>query len=114
MAKVFKRWVYHKTKQPKIINSDEFESFEAQGWADSPAKFIQLKDFNVDPNNASEVQQFGETIDGVKDAVNGALNIDSMNKNQLEKYAKKSFGVDIDRRKGIKTLRKQVKELAGV
>ncbi len=114
MSKVFKRWVYHKTKAPKIINSDEFESLEAQGWADSPAKFIQLKDFNVDPNNNSEVQQFGETIEGVKDAVNGALNIGVMDKKQLEAYAKKSFGVDIDRRKNIKILRKEVKKLAGV
>ena len=114
MVKIFKQWVYHKTKAPKIINSAEFESLEVQGWADSPAKFIQLKDFNVDPNNNAEVQQFGETIEGVKDVVNGALNIDIMSKKELEVFANKSFGVDIDRRKGIKVLRKQVKEMVGV
>ena len=114
MAKTFKRWVYHKTKEPKIIDSDQFESMEALGWADSPAWFIDLKEFNVDPNNESEVQQFGETVDGVKKALNGAINIDLMNKNQLESYALEFFAVDIDRRKGIKTLRKQVKLMSGV
>jgi hypothetical protein len=114
MEKTFKRWVYHATKSPKIINSDQFEEFEALGWADSPAKFIKLADFDVDPENSGQVQQFGETIDGIKDAVNGALNIDSMNKSELEKYAIDFYGVDIDRRKGIKQLRKQVKEMAGV
>jgi hypothetical protein len=113
MPKVFKRWIYHKTKAPKIINSDEFESMAATGWADSPAKFINLADFNVDPANDSEVHQLGETIEGVKNAANGALNIDTMGKKELEKYAKKYFGIDIDRRNGIKTLRKEVKEMAG-
>ena len=113
MSNTFKQWIYHETKKPKVINSDEFEFFKAQGWADSPAQFIQLKDFNVDPQNEEEVQQFGETIAGVKDAVNGALNIDSMDKKEVEAYCKKFFGVDINRRNGIKTLRKQAKELAG-
>ena len=113
MSNVFKQWVYHETKQPKIINSDEVEKFNAEGWADSPARFIKLKDFNVDPDNDSEVHQLGETIEGVKDALNGALNIQSMSKKELEDYAKKFFAVDIDRRKGIKYLRKQVTEMAG-
>lgn len=114
MKKTYKRWVYHATKQPKIIDSDQFEEMEALGWADSPAKFIKVTDFNVDPDNQAEVQQLGETIEGVAGAVNGALNIDIMGKNELEAYAQEFFGVDLDRRKGIKTLRKQVKEMAGV
>ncbi len=113
MSKVFKRWIYHETKEPKVINSDDFESFEAQGWADSPAKFIKLTDFNVDPNNNSEIHQLGETIEGVKDVVNGALNIDIMSKKELYDYAQKSFGVEIDKRKSAKILKAQVKELAG-
>ena len=113
MSKVFKQWVYHETKQPKIINSDELDSYISDGWATSPANFIKLADFNVDPDNNAEVHQLGETIEGVKDAVNGALNIPTMNKKELEDYAKKFFGVDIDRRKGIKYLRKQVTAMAG-
>lgn len=113
MKGIFKMWVYHATKAPKIINYDEFESAQAQGWADSPAKFIKISDFGVDPKNKSEVHQLGETIEGVKNAANGALNIDSMNKKQLEAYALEFFSIDIDRRKGIKTLRAEVKAMAG-
>ncbi len=113
MSKSFKRWIYHATKSPKIINSEQFEEFEALGWADSPAKFAQIADFGVDADNAEQVQILGEAIEGVKDAANGALNIDVMSKKQLEDYARKNFNVDIDRRKGIKQLRKQVKEMVG-
>lgn len=113
MRKVFRTWIYHATKKPKVIKSDEFELFESQGWADSPAKFAKIVDFGVDEDNAQQVQALGEAIDGVKDAANGALNIGSMDKKQLEEYATKHFNVDLDRRKGIKALRKQVNELLG-
>ena len=75
MRKVFRTWIYHATKKPKVIKSDEFELFESQGWADSPAKFAKIVDFGVDEDNAQQVQALGEAIDGVKDAANGALNI---------------------------------------
>jgi len=114
MSKSFKTWIYHATKQPKIIDSDQFEEMEALGWSDTPAKFIKTTDFGVDPKDSEKVQQLGEAIEGVKDAANGALNIDSMDKDQLEDYANVNYGVDLDRRKGIKKLRNQVKELVGV
>ncbi len=114
MKKIFKRWVYHATKKPKIINSDQFEEFEALGWADSPAKFIKVADFGVDANNQAHVQMLGESIEGVKDAANGALNIDSMGKNDLEAYAKTNFNIDLDKRKRIGRLRKEVKEMVGL
>ena len=110
----YKTWIYHATKAPKIIDSDQFEEMEALGWADTPAKFIKTTDFGVEPNEPEKVQALGEAIEGVKDAANGALNIDSMDKNQLEDYAKANFDVDLDRRNGIKKLRKQVKELVGI
>ena len=110
----FKQWVYHATEKPKVIDSNEFEDAEADGWADSPAKFIQLADFNVDPNDANIVQQFGEAVEGVKEAANGALNISTMNKNKLEAYARKHFNVELDKRLSIKALRKTVSELVGV
>ena len=110
----YKTWIYHATKAPKIIDSDQFEEMEALGWADTPAKFIKTTDFGVDPNEPEKVQALGEAIEGVKDAANGALNIDSMDKNQLEDYAKANFDVDLDKRKGMKKLRKQVKELVGI
>ena len=114
MTKVFKKWIYHKTKNPKVIDSDKLEGFKSRGWAESPAEINELKDFNVDPNNTEQVHQFGETIEGVNKAINGALNIDTMSKKELVAYAKESYGVDIDNIKPIKALRTQVKELAGV
>ena len=34
MAKVYRRWIYHKTEEAKIINSDEFKTYEDDGWKD--------------------------------------------------------------------------------
>lgn len=114
MAKSFKQWVYHKTKSPKIINSDEFEGHKILGWSDTPADFITISDFGIDGNDASQVQVLGEAIQGVRDAANGALNIDSMKKKDLEDYAFTHFNVELDRRRSIKKLREEVKLLVGV
>ena len=109
--KTFKMWVYHKTEDPQIISSDEQKDYESKGWSDSPAKFIKTTDFGIDPDDAMAVQGLGDTIEGVKNMANGAINIDIMDKKQLEAYAKLNFSVDIDRRKGIKSLRKEVHAL---
>ena len=113
MTKVFKQWVYHKTKEPKVINSNEFETMKALGWSDTPADFIVISDFGVDGNNPSQVQVLGEAIQGVRDAANGALNIDSMKKKELEDYALDHFSIELDRRRSIKKLREEVKKLMG-
>lgn len=113
MAKTFKRWIYHKTKEPKVINSDEFETMKALGWSDTPADFILISDFGIDGDDPSQVQVLGEAIQGVKDAANGALNIGNMNKKELEDYAFKHFNVELDRRRSVKKLRAEVKELLG-
>ena len=114
MTDMFKMWVYHATKKPKVINSDEFEVLSRLGWTDSPAQFMKLADFNIAPDDKAAIHQFGETIDGVKNAVNGALNIVTMSKKELQAYAKKFFAIDIDKQKTIKSLRDEVKEMAGV
>ena len=113
MEKIHKRWIYHATKEAKVIYANEFEQFQALGWAASPAAFIKLTDFNVDPDDQAQVQQFGESVEGVKNAINGALNIDKMSKTELVKYSKEFFDIDIDRKQSIKQLRSQVKKIAG-
>ena len=113
MAKIFKRWIYHAELEPKVINSDEFDKHEKEGWADTPAKFAKIKDFGVDEDNQASVQVLGEAIQGVSERLNGELNIDVMNKKQLEEYALKHFEVDLDRRSSVKKLRKDVKILIG-
>lgn len=111
MAKTFKQWIYHKTKEPKVIDSNEFETMKALAWSDTPADFILISDFGIDGDDASQVQVLGEAIQGVKDAANGALNINSMNKKELEDYAFTHFNVELDRRRSIKKLREEVKNL---
>jgi hypothetical protein len=113
MSKSYRRWVYHAELEPKIINSDEFEKYEKEGWADTPAKFAKIKDFGVDENDPAAVQVLGEAIDGVKDRLNGELNIDVMKKQGLEEFARQHFNVELDCRRSLKTLRAQVKELLG-
>ena len=111
MSKSFKTWIYHATLNPKVINSEDFEGYKDDGWSDTPATFAKIIDFGVDETDASAVQVLGEAIAGVADRLNGQLNIGEMDKMQLEEYALKHFNVDIDRRKGIRALRVQVKKL---
>jgi len=111
MSKVYRRWIYHKTDAPKIINSDEFKGYEKDGWKDSPAEFCKTTDFGVDPKDAEKVQMLGESIEGVADRINGELNVAVMDKEQLEMFAREHFNVELDRRKRIGALRKQVKKL---
>ncbi len=113
MPQSFKQWIYHATEEAKIINSDEFEGYQDDGWKDSPAEFCKTTDFGVDPNDSAKVQALGEAIEGVADRLNGELNIDEMDKDQLEDFAKEHLNIDIDRRQQIRTLRKQVKKLLG-
>ena len=113
MSKSFKKWIYHATKKPKVIDSEEFETMEASGWADSPAKFAKIKDFGIDVNDPASVQVLGEALEGVNDRLNGQLNIDSMKKKDLEEYASRHFNVQLDSYKSVKALRLEVKELIG-
>ena len=120
--KDFKQWIYHETKKPKIINYSQFEEFHALGWADSPAQFLKLESVGIDkdkieandPDETAKAQQALEAVEGVVQSLNNQLNIDTMNKNQLETYIKEHYSVDLDKRKTLKKLRKQAKELAGV
>ena len=111
MAKIFKRWVYHATNEPKIINSDEFKGYQKDGWKDSPAEFCKTTDFGVDPKDKEKVQMLGESIEGVADRLNGELNLKVMDKDQLEAFAREHFNFELDKRQGVRALRKQVKKL---
>ena len=113
MANTYRRWIYHKTEEAKIINSDEFDSYKDDGWKDSPAEFCKTTDFNVDPKDKEKVQALGEAIEGVADRINGELNVNVMDKEQLAMFAKEHFNVDLEINKRIGTLRKQVKKLIG-
>jgi len=106
-----KRWIYHETEKPFIIEDEEFEEYEKKGWKDSPAYFIKLPDVGIDPDDAMKVQDFGDAVEGVVNSLNGALNIGEMEKDELETYAREHYGCELDKRQKLKTLRKQVQKL---
>ena len=119
MSKDFKRWIYSETKEPRVINDSEFEKFEALGWADSPAKFLKLESIGIsqkkiddgDESEKDKAQQALDVVEGIKESLNGSLNLDSMNKQELEDYAKEHFGVDLDRRTKPDKMIKKIRAL---
>lgn len=119
MIEDFKRWVYHETKKPKIVNNSEFEQMQAQGWADSPAKFIKLESLGIsqekidsgDEEESAKAQQALDAVEGIKESLNGALNLKNMSKKELEDYAKEHYGVDLDRRLKPNKMVKQIEAL---
>ena len=100
-------WVYHATEEPKVVNNEEAQSYYDDGWKDSPASFVKVTEFDVDPDDALSVQQLGEAFEGVKDMANGALNLNDMKAKELDKYAKKNF----DKKLKGKTKPAKVKEI---
>lgn len=104
-----KCWIYHATEEPKIVDADQATVFYGEGWEDSPAKFVKTTDFGVEPDDAIGVQALGETIEGVKDALNAQLNIGDMRPKELKNFALDHYGKEI---KGNREkLLKQVREL---
>ncbi len=89
-------WVYHETLEPKIIQSNELDTYLKDDWAESPAKFCKIASFGIDPEDTARVQALGETIDGVVDSLNGQINLDKMNKKELIYYADKHLNLELD------------------
>ena len=105
-------WVYHETKESIIIEDEEFESYANDGWYDSPIHFIKISDHGIDVDDPIAVQNFGEAIEGVKNSMNAALNIDGMDKDELIDYASEHHGCDLEYHRREATLRNQVYILA--
>ena len=116
------RWIYHATKAPQIIKDSEFERMEAEGWADSPARFLQLETLGIDKaktdagdeQETQKAQQALDAVEGVVASLNGALNLDRLDKNELEEYAREHFGVELDKRRSRKRLVADVRALIEV
>ncbi len=111
MPKESRTWIYHKTEEPRIVYEHQAQEYYDKGWADSPARFLKLKDHGIDPTDPIQVQQIGEAIEGVKDAVNGALNFEDMTKRELVTYAKKHFDVTLKQSDSKVSLIKEIDTL---
>jgi hypothetical protein len=117
MNKDFKRWVYHATKSPKIVNDSEFERLQAEGWADSPAEFMDLTLVGLDlakiaagdKQEIAKAQQAKDAVEGVKNALNGQLNLKQMSKAEVKDYAADHLGLDMNNKKTKNTMVKEIK-----
>lgn len=82
----YPKWFYHPTKGAELGNSAEGPKRYKSGWCDTPDDF---------PPESS-----------IKDLSN-------MDKSELEAYAKEKYGVDLDRRKSVANMKKEVNLLGG-
>ncbi len=89
-------WIYHKTKSPKIILVNDPIP---KGWSITP--ICKTTDFDIDPDDVIGVQNLGQTIEGIKDCLNGVLNLKEMKVGQLKAFAQKHFGTSIRGRKPV-------------
>jgi len=89
-------YVYHKTKEPKMIYAEEAQEWYDKGWKNSPAYFFDMEKHGLDPGNSVLVQSVGDSIEEVKEAVNKALNLQLMTKRELVEYAKEHLGTELN------------------
>jgi hypothetical protein len=112
----YQRWIYHAKKEPQIISSDDFAKYAKRGWCDSPAQFIKLESVGIDKakidagdeKETAKAQQVFDAVEGVKESLNGALNLDSMDKSGLEGYAQEHLSLEIDSTKSDTQIRKSI------
>jgi hypothetical protein len=80
-------WIYHKTEEPRVVTVTEAREYYNKGWADTPAAFLE-KDSEKGTEKPALTPEVEATIDVVRAAINGALNLDNMTKAQLIDYGK--------------------------
>ena len=115
----YRRWVYHETEAPKIVEEAEAEALYKDGWADSPARFLKLESVGIDQaktdagdeQETRKAQSVLDSVQGITESLNGALNLDDMDRGELEEYVKEHHsGLKLDKRKSPENLVKQIRE----
>lgn len=102
-----------KPVEAKMVYSEEVEKHLKEGWKDSPAAFFSMVDHNLNHGNEALVQAVGESIEGVKNMVNGSLNLDLMSPDELVEYADTNFGKSYSKKIGKKKLISKIRTLIG-
>lgn len=91
-----RHWIYHESEAPRAVNvNDAFKD----GWSDHPV--IKMPDCGIDPDDPIAVQSFGETVEGLKECLNGLLNLREMKSGELKVFCKKHYGKTIKGKKPI-------------
>ena len=114
----YRRWVYHETEAPKIVEGDQVEAHYSSGWADSPARFLKLESVGIDKaktdagdeQETRKAQSVLDSVQGITESLNGALNLDDMDKSELEDYAREHHSIELDKRRSKSNLVKQIRE----
>ena len=88
-------YVYHATEPPKMVYSEDVQEWYDKGWKSSPAYFFDMKEHGLDNENEALAQATGDSIEGVKNAVNDALNLRLMTKREIVSYAKKNLKLNL-------------------
>jgi hypothetical protein len=105
-------WIYHPSEEPRVIDQADYDQYYAQGWRDSPASFANVAAFGINPDDPVAVQQVGDAVQGVADALNGALNLNEMEKDEILLYAETHFNRDLSPQKlGLNALRAKVQAM---
>lgn len=97
---MMRTWVYHASEDPRIIPLKDVEKVKSEGWETAPT--IRFKDFDCDPQeDITKAQQVVETVKGVTESLNGALNLRHMKVNELKTYSQKHFNKSIRGKKPL-------------
>lgn len=99
-------WVYHKTEAPKTIDHPELEAHLADGWAKSPAAFLDLSD-QIDMENDIDVQMVGGAMAEITQMANDQLKVGKARRKALQVMAGR---YDVDQDLETPELRKAVTE----
>lgn len=113
-----KCWIYHETEAPKIVDMTDAQSFYDNEWADSPARFLKLESVGIDKaktdagdeQETRKAQSVLDSVQGITESLNGALNLDDMDKSELEDYAREHHSIELDKRRSKSNLVKQIRE----
>lgn len=86
-----RQYLYKDGQDPIIVDGRTKQSKIKEGWSESPIEFIKTTDFDCDPNDKLKVQQLCESIEGVKDCLNGLLNLSKMKLSELRDFSYKHY-----------------------
>jgi hypothetical protein len=96
-------WIYHPTKEPKIIDSELFCT--TGEWKDSPD--FSLGDIE---ENTESIQSVGQSVKKISEVLNNDLNLEEMNKKDLVSHGKHNYGLNVKQNMKKSTIINTIKE----
>lgn len=102
----FRKWVYHKTEEAKIIDSDNLQEFLDDGWKVRP---IATSKENAPKEEQKQTKT--NTVETTQETKRDwFVEAAKLGKDALEVFAKEKFNIALDKRKNPKNMFKQLKK----